>query len=236
MCPTHAPSRRKCALTPRRLAPTRRAAEDDWRRLGVLQRTIGADSAGVGRSLDSPRGDPTHPALRRPGPPAEGRRGGRLRQGAASPRRGPHRHDARRARRRAGRSADRGGPARLHLERGGRGRPPGQPGPRPLRRHPGRLRGVSVHPGPLDRLSAGDVGRRQGLRHVRRAGRHRGVRAAGPRPPARDRPPRRGAVPRPARRREPQARHEGDPRVGVVRAGAADGEGVTRTTTFGLGL
>ena len=74
------------------------------------------------------------------------------------------------------------------------------------------------------------------LRHVRRAGAHRGHRAARPGDPARDRPPRRGAVHRPARHRGPQGGDEGDPRVRVVRPRAADRQGLARTRTHGLGL
>ncbi len=55
------------------------------------------------------------------------------------------------------------------------------------------------------------------LRHARRAGDDRGLRAARPGDPARDRPPRRGAVRRPARPRDPQGGDEGDPGGGLVR-------------------
>ena len=66
-----------------------------------------------------------------------------------------------------------------------------------------------------------------GFDHVRRAGHHRGQRAAGAGDPARDRPPRRRALPRPPRPGEPQARDEGDPRVRVVRPGRRpDGQGL----------
>ena len=105
------------------------------------------------------------PVLRQPGD-----RGRRLRQGAAhagpdltdtmldAPGRGP------------GRTADRGRAARLHLERRGRGRPPGQPVARALRGDPGRPRGLPVAARAHLRLQARAVGRRHRLRHVRRAG------------------------------------------------------------------
>ena len=62
-----------------------------------------------------------------------------------------------RSRGRPGRAADRRRAAGLHLERRGRGRPPGQPGPGPLRGHPGRRRGLPVDPGADHRLPPGAV-------------------------------------------------------------------------------
>ena len=136
------------------------------------------------------------PVLRKPRD-----RGRRLRQGAAHADLRPHRHHARRARRGPRRAADRRRAARLHLERRRRGRPPDQPGARPVRGDPGRPRGLPVPPGADLRLQARALGGRQGLQHVRRPGDDRGLRAARPGDPARDRPPRRGAVHRPARHR-----------------------------------
>ncbi len=161
------------------------------------------------------------PVLRTPGRAGDG-----LRQGAAAARLGPDRHDAGGARRRAGRPADRGRPAGLHLARRRRAGSPGQPHARPVRGGAARRRGLPLDPGPDLRLQAGDAGGGQGLRHARRAGDHRGSRAARPGHPARDRPPRRGAVHRPARPRDPQAGDEGDPRGRVVRRSDAHREGL----------
>ena len=164
-------------------------------------------------------------------------RGRRLRQGAAHAGRGPHRHHARRPRRRPRRPADRRRAAGVHLERRRRGRPPGQPGARPVRGDPGRPRGLPVDPRP-DASTAGGRCRvvAHGLRHARRAGHDRGLRAAGPGDPARDRPPRRRALPRPARPARPASGDEGDPRVRVVRPASRRRSRCRPHPTGGLGL
>ena len=113
---------------------------------------------------------------------------------------------------RAGRAADRRRPAGVHLPRRRRAGPPGQPGARPLRRGAGGRRGLPVLPGAGLPDQAGVERRRQGSGHARRAGHHRGHRAAGPLRAARDRPPRRRPVHRPARPGAAQAGAQGDPR------------------------
>ena len=106
-----------------------------------------------------------------------------------------------------------------------RARAPDQPEARPQRRGAGRRGGLPVDPRPGLRHQAGLRRGRQGLQHVRRAGRHRGHRAA-----ARcvqhetdhldgilfvDRLDTRGT----------QGRDEGDPRGRVVRATRCPGQG-----------
>ena len=138
--------------------------------------------------------------------------------------------------RRPRRAADRRRAAGLHLERRRRGRPPGQPAARPVRGAPGRPRGLPVASPELTfdcRARCRWSPTASTCTASRSPSRAREL--PGPGDPARDRPPRRRAVRRPARPRGPQGGDEGDPRVRVVRPGAAARSRSPRTPPAGSG-
>ena len=146
---------------------------------------------------------------------------------------GPHRHDARRARRRPGRAADRRRAAGVHLVRRRRARPPGQPDADLSEEQQDGEEGCLSIPGLTFDCTRALSGGRDGLRHARRAGHHRGQRPAGPGHPARDRPPRRHPVRRPARPRARKAAMKAIREAEWFGGPRADGQGLARTRRTG---